>query len=252
MDIKGTGQAVPLPDEKEYLSGQGWSVVKVLEGPTMQSLEGWATGYIGTGFTHIRIYSPDGVKWRLEARLPKENEDVIDPPVIDWDLDGAMDSKDIAQHIYYINNLAPSDKRAIDEAISNHQAIPSNISADPDQNLAANRYYNDLSLGRTAFTTTVWTLRENLTASTMADVEVSMTGTNMIWTAAQIGQLGVFSAVLASMQYLEGNAEASSNSDYVWGWLKTQVRVRQNIFSKVEVVTEWLFDLWPTYKYPQF
>jgi hypothetical protein len=243
--VKGTGQATQQVTRKRFTKGVGWEEILVFEGPTQASVYGLAPGMISAGFTQIDVFSPDGIKWRIEGAVARETEGVVEEPQNEWELAGSSESKDIRLHPYY-QVISQANLNAIDSAISEHEAPTFVADVGDPSNTRATALYNLLRRGQTNYFYAQHVLQHTLTAASYNDITWAMSDDGYIFTFAQLPYSEITTAVVAALNTIPN---VTAPTGYRWGWLKMPTTVRQNIFSSAQVHEEWRLDIWPTNVY---
>jgi hypothetical protein len=241
MSVSGSGQAQKQKSQAEWVSGQGWTTIDVWEGPTEASILGLISQL--AGYTRIRYSSPDGTKWRLEASAPVQTPggSTNEPPENVWELTGSPETKDIRLHPYF-SSVSDANRRAIETAISDKTA-PTLTGGDAT---LANQLYQYLFRGQTSYYEEQVVLRHTATGATYDDIPPGLGDDLSVFTTAQLPRSEITPAVNTALNDL---VSPTVPTGYVWGWLKVSTTVRQNVFSKAQLVEEWRLDLWPSVLY---
>ena len=237
MDIKGTGLPTQQPPRRRFEKGKGWTTIEIWEGPTESGIYGKAIDLQTAGYTEIDIYSPQPGIWRVEASIPGQSEgDPPDPAENEWVIIASTDMRDVRSHPLFGATITSEEINKIVDVIGKEKPMPTLGSA-PAQVLGR-KLYDLLSHGHTTFRHLPQILRHTQTVATFEQVVFSYAGVGNVVSSASLPS-GITPAVVTAINTIPTGPVISG---MVQGWLKTSAEVRQNIFSRVDILEEWLWD----------
>jgi hypothetical protein len=247
--IKGAKQPTQQASRRRWQKGIGWTTVEIWEGPTEGGVFGKAQEMIIAGYTEIDFYQVRPGVWRAEGSTPTEGGGVPpEDPIDEWTLDTTVEVRPVTEHPYF-NQLGSSAILLVETAVNNGESVPSATTlGTPDVGVYAKAVslYNLLAKGTKTYYAEQPVLRHTLTFASFDEVTFSMANSLRIFTHASLPS-GITPAVQAGIDTI---AFGQNLSGMTQGWLKMPTTVRQNIFSRADIVEEWRFGYWETILYP--
>jgi hypothetical protein len=247
-DIKGTALATPQPPIVEWVKGQGFTTVNVWEGPTKDSVMGELPGLQAAGYTRVRAYSPDGVKWRIEASAPIEDGAGGEPEPSDvWELAGLGQSADIINHPTFAN-IATVELNKVLNAINNPDQYVTQGPALTDTD--AIELYHLLTRKITSYTYDMPILRHTQTPAVSASAGIYQ----FVYLAADLpGTITPIVATLVDVLSASppfGGINVGDLDGHNWGWLRQFPNVTEDVYGRSRLTEEWHLGMWPVSLYP--
>lgn len=240
VDIKGTGLPTPQATRRRFRKGSGWTTVNIWYSPRPDVIEGLAADLAVGGYTEIDTGSPQAGVFSVEASIPGQSEgEPSDPPENEWVLMASTEMRDVASHPLFGATLTSEDINEILDAASKGEAMPT-LGSSPAQVLGR-KLYDLISHGRKTYLHVPPILRHTTTVATFEQVVLSYAGVGNVVSSSGLPS-GIPAAIVASINTIPIGAIISGMTQ---GWLKTSAEVRQNIFSRVDIIEEWAWDYWP-------
>lgn len=237
VDIKGTVLPTPQASRKRFVKGTGWTTVDIWESPSEVAAEGLANDLVLAGYTDVDILQSAPGVWRVEGSVAGQGQgDPPDPPIDEWTLDSSAQMRAVTDHPTFLQ-LGQDTIKEIELAAEDNEEIPTVSQA---LQTLANTLYGLIAKGKTTYYEEQPVLRHSQTVATFTEVVVSMSQINKIFTHESL-PAGITPAVVAAIDSIPfGPAKPLMTQ----GWLKMSTIVRQNVFSRAEIIEEWQFGYW--------
>ncbi len=242
-DIKGSKMPTQQASRRRWVKGIGWTTVEIWEGPTEDGVFGRAQELILAGYTEVEFFQVRHGVWRVEGSTPTEGQGVPgEDPIDEWTLDSFAELRPVQDNPYF-STLSAANILAIESAVNDGEGMP-DLGSSP-LNVTGLKLYNLLAKGTKTYYAEQPILRHVMTFATFDDVSFSMANTLKYHTQASLPS-GIASAVQVAINSIPYGVAISGMAQ---GWMKMPTVVRQNIFTRAEIVEEWRFGYWETILY---